>query len=218
MDFSLDTKAAASFGKGSQFISESGKYVGKFYRAAHRVSQQGTLGVDLLFRTDTGETADYITLWHTKANGERLSGFGAIQALQTCLRIRGAKKGPHNAEEWDKNSKTYIKKTVEGYPDFCGKNIGVVIQETLEDDGKGGERKGKHIVGFFEASTELTAAEILGKATKPGALEKQLAWLATHPVKDNRKNKSSSSSVPSSSNTSYPIQTGPEDWSDDIPF
>lgn len=215
MDFNLDPKAASSYGRGSSYITSSGKYIGEFYRAESVTSKSGTQGVDLLFKTPQGEIADYMTIWHTKADGTRLPGFDAINALMTVLKVRGAKEGAHKAERWVKENKAYEPLMVRGYDEFCHKLIGIVLQETLEDDGKGGNRQGKQIIGFFEANTELTAAEILNKASKPEALAKQLTWLASHPIKDNRKNKSAGEfSKPSSSS----FKSDAEDWDSDIPF
>ena len=215
MDFALDTKAAASYGKGSSFISDSGAYVGTLIRAADAVSAKGTQGVDLMFRTNSGDTADYITIWHTKADGERLSGFEAINALMTCLKLRGAKKGQHNTEKWNKATKSYEKIQMEGYPDFCNKPLGIVLQATLESDQNGADRQGKQIIGFFDPATRLTAAEILNKATKAEALDKQLEYLLRVPVKDLRKG---GSRPATSKSQSAPAGNGFADFDDDIPF
>lgn len=213
MDFTLDTKSAASYGNASQFISDSGKYVGVLIRAAHAVSKSGTQGLDLAIRTDAGGTIDYVTLWHTKSDGSHLSGFDAINALMTCLRIRGAKAGQHTAEKWDKDAKEYRKVQLEGYQEFCGKKIGVVLQATIEHDQDGKDRNGKQIIGWFEPATELTASEILAKSSKPEQLAKQIEYLAKVPVKDLRKGKSSAPKQQSSAPAG-----GFSDFEDDIPF
>lgn len=213
MDLTLNTTNAREADQHNASVSEPGKYAGTITRAEAVTSKQGTKGIEIAIKTDDGATADYLTIWVQKANGEELSGIKAVSALLTCLKLKGAKTGTINTEKWDSDDRQRIEVQVDGYPDMMGKKIGVVLQKELYTKNNGSDGAKMNIVGFFEAGTEFTAGEILDKATTPKQLEKTVAWLMTKPVKDNRK--SVGASVPHSASN----QTDSfADMDSDIPF
>jgi len=171
-------------------IKESGKYVGTITRAERLVSQHGTEGLGISFRTDSGQTADYLDIYHTKGNGETLSGLKTVHAILCCARVADAQDGKITVEKWDANTKQRAKVVVDGYPALMGKRIGLLLQKTLETNNKtGADRESVTIFGVFDPETELTASETYARASKPEKLTLMLDSLMARPVRDNRTSK-----------------------------
>ena len=68
------------------------------------------------------------------------------------------------------------------FPDLCNKPIGLLFGDGDYLNSNGDPRKRMVITGVFQASTELTASEILDKKTKPEQLEKLVARLRHRPL------------------------------------
>lgn len=186
MDFTLDTKAAKAADQINARITESGKYTGTLTRAEAISSKKGTKGVEFSFKTDDGSTSDYLSIWTQNANGDQLGGFKTVMALLTCMSLRGAKEAEIEVEKYNFDAQQRERVTVTGYPDMMGKGIGLVLQKELYTKNNGGEGERMLIVGCYRAADEFTASEIIDRAKSPEVLAKQLAWLATKPVKDAR--------------------------------
>ena len=96
------------------------------------------------------------------------------------------------------------------------KQLGIVVQMVHED---GRKNPSPSLFSVFEASSELTASEIMREEKQPVQLGKVMAYIANKPFVDKRKN----SPVPPQP-TRQPAQqptapTAPvEDIDDDIPF
>lgn len=194
-------------------ITETGKYIGTLTRAEKLVSTQGTQGLGLSFKSESGETADYLDIYTTKANGEALRGLSQANAILGCLQLRGAKEGQITCSKWNKEAKQREDVTVTGYPELMGKRIGLLLQKTIETDQNGHDRERIQLFGVFQADTELTVSEILARKTSPEQLGKMVAYLDAHPVRDNRKVRNAAhASKPS------PAAAGFGDFDDDIPF
>lgn len=168
-------------------IRESGKYIGTLTRAEKLSSDKGTEGLGLSFKSDTGQSADYLDLWHTKGNGETLSSLKTVNAILCCTKLAEARDGAIQVEKWNADHGVREKVTVQGYPELMGKRIGLLLQKTLETDQNGKDRERIQIFGVFSADTELTASEIYAKKTNPERLAAMVDALAARPVRDNRK-------------------------------
>lgn len=199
-------------------ISETGKYVGIITRAEKLRSTKGTDGLGLSFKSDSGETADYLDLYTVNANGETLPSMKVVQALLGCLQLRGAQEGTIKCSKWNKDIKQREDVTVQGYPDLMGKRIGLLLQKTVETDQDGKDRDRMQIFGVFQDKTELTVSEILARKTSPETLQKMLQYLAAHPVRDNRKgvSRSAQNSTAASGTTGGSGFGGFDDM--DVPF
>ena len=187
MDLTLDTKAAKAADNIASSISETGKYVGAITRAEALKSTQGTTGLGLSFKSDNGQTADYLDIYTHKADGTELMGAKTVNAILACLKLRGAKQGQITCEKWDKNAGSRERVTVGGYPDLMGKRLGLLLQQELstrQDNGK--EVTRMTIFGVFSADTELTASEVLDGKVNPERLPRMLQALMAKPVRDNR--------------------------------
>lgn len=168
-------------------IKESGKYYGVITRAEKLVSEKGTPGLGLSFRSDNGETADYLDLYIGETDGKPWNGTRTVNAILCCLKLRQAKEGEVIFEEFNKDTKQRERVKVIGYPEIQGKRIGFLLQKELSEY-QGKQKEKMLIYGVFQADTELTASEILEGKTTPERLPKMLQSLMTKPVRDSRGN------------------------------
>lgn len=215
MGYSLDAKQARQADQHLATIREAGKYIGTITRAEAITSQGGTTGMGLSFAADDGATANYLDQWTHKDNGEALYSLKTVNAILAVLKLREVKEGEIVFEKYDKDSGQRVKVKAKGYPDIQGKRIGFLLRQTLETNSKtGADREGVEIYGVFQADTELTASEVLDKATKPEKLSKMLDALIARPVNDRRKKPGSAAKPASSASAGG----GFDDMDDDIPF
>lgn len=206
--YSLDPKAASQAGT-SNFITETGKYKGKFTRAEIVISQQDTEGVELSFVADDGRRSDFLSLWTYNADGQALPSLKALNAIMACLRLREIQ--PEKIIVTDNNGT----RQANGFPQLMNKPIGVLLQREEYEKSKANS-DGSPIIGFkfnliapFEASSELTAGEILAKKTAPEQLPKMVALLKDRPMQARKPARTASTT---SGGGSF------EDMDDDIPF
>lgn len=186
----LDTNQAAAADNITSQISEPGKYIGTITRAEKLVSKEkGTLGLGLSFKTDNGQTADYLDLYHTRGTGETLSGLKTVNAVLCCAKLRQAEEGVVQVEKWDSVAGARRKMAVTGYPALMNKRIGLLLRKTLETDSKGKDRERLEIFGVFDPYTEMTASEIISCATAPLKLSAMLDALIARGVIDKRTNR-----------------------------
>jgi cytochrome c-type biogenesis protein CcmE len=183
----LNPASAKSADNLSSGIKETGKYIGIFTRAEQLESQKGTKGVGLSFKSDDGQTADYLDLYTVNAKGDELPSAKTVNAILAVLMLRGAKVDNIEFEKWDKESKARVTFEGPGYPDLMNKKIGLLLQKELVSDQNGEDRERMIIVGVFQALTELTASEVLDKKTNPEKLAKMVESLMARPVRDSRK-------------------------------
>lgn len=183
----LDTTQAAAADNITAQISEPGKYIGTITRAEKLVSQaKGTQGLGLSFKADNGQTAEYLDLYHTKGTGEALSGLRTVNAVMCCAKVKQAEEGTVQVEKWDSVAGARRKMGVTGYPALMNKRIGLLLRKTLETDNKGKDREKLEIFGVFDPETEMTASEILGRASEPQKLSAMLDVLIARGVIDKR--------------------------------
>lgn len=187
----LDTNQAAAADNITSQISEPGKYIGTITRAEKLVSKEkGTLGLGLSFKADNGQTADYLDLYHTKGTGETLTGLKTVNAVLCCAKLRQAEEGVVQVEKWDSVAGARRKMAVTGYPALMNKRIGLLLRKTLETDSKSGkDRERLEIFGVFDPDTEMTASEIISRATEPLKLSAMLDALIARGVIDKRTNR-----------------------------
>ncbi|NOV28048.1 hypothetical protein E5S69_31675 [Cupriavidus necator] len=185
--YTLDKQSAMQADKTSNWLSETGKYVGKILCAEDIKAATGTRGVALTLQSNDGrETRQFV--YTVKADGEKLSGYDLLMALMTCLKLRDIKPAAGQVKRWDRESKQEYTEQATVFPELAGKPIGFLLQKTEEESRKnpGQTAWTAKLVGVFEAGTELMAAEILTGKTKPEQLAARVALLADRPLK-NRK-------------------------------
>lgn len=213
MSLTLDTTEARKADSVSSAITSAGKYTGVITRAEKLTSKNGVAGLGLSFKADDGSTANYLDLYTTKPNGEKLRGMGFVQAILVCTRTREAVDGEIIFDRWDKDAGAVIKAKAPGYPSLMGKRIGLLLQEELSTNNKTGADVNRvNIFGVFEADTELVSSEILDKKTQPEQLEKLVQSLMAKPQRDTRVRAANSVSQAAHSSGSV------ADLDDDIPW
>lgn len=158
--YALDRDSAMK-ANGNIRIQEKGKYYGQFTRAEFVTSTKGTIGIDFTFKSNDGATADFLTIWTQRQNGEALAGRQLIDALMTCLRLRSMDTRRARVEKYNPDSQQRDMADAEIYPDLMHKPIGLLLVTEEYINGQGQKKSKMVIWGFFEASTDKTAREIL---------------------------------------------------------
>ena len=212
--YQLDHQAAREADTFGAYLSETGKYIGTFTRAEKLISnKKGTHGIGFTFEC-SGQTTRF-DIWTMDAQNQHLSGYKALNAIMTCLSLRGiaARRGKVEKKNWDTNQTEVVDADV--FPDLMGKPIGLVLQKTEYEKMRDGHKTGEtgwrlELVAPFRAADEFTASEILDRKTEPQKLAAIVSRLAdrplkSRPVQNEHQPKSSSSS-------------GFDDMTDDIPF
>jgi hypothetical protein len=195
-------------------IKESGKYVGTITRAEKLTAATGTVGLGLSIKTASGQTADYLNVYHSRANGEELPGLKTVNAILCCTKTQEAADGLITIERWNNDKKAKETVQVPGYPSLMGKKVGFLLQQVKDTNRDEKEVDRLDIFAVFNAETELTASEMYAKKTNPERLASMLASLMARPVKDNRK-KSSGAPAMDDGGVGHASQDIPDD---DIPF
>lgn len=207
--YTLDAEQARAAGVSNR-ITETGKYVGKFTRAEEVVSRSKTEGVEFTFESNDGRTADFLTCWTYNEAGDALYGLKVLNAVLTCLRVKQITPSKMQIQGRDGV------RQANGFPDLMGKPIGLLLQreDYIKTDGLATFKF--NIALPFEASSELTAGEILSKATSPVGLAK-----ATAALRDKAPRAAAPRTNTTYASTSHAANgggAGLADIDDDIPF
>lgn len=223
--YTLDATAAREAENFSSYLSETGKYKGKFTRAEKLVSSnKGTHGIGFTFEADSKQSTRF-DIWTMSAQNEYLMGFKTINAIMACLKLKTLTIGTGTVERknWDTNQTESVQADI--FPDLIGKPVGLVLVKTEYEKMRDGQKTGEtgwrlELVAPFEASTEFTAAEIMDRATQPKKLASIITTLTDRPLK----NRPAQRTAPSKSNDGGPPAGHPANGSgftpddDDIPF
>lgn len=181
--YNLNTQSAKKAEQIGGRIDTTGQYTGTFVRAEAVQSSKGTDGIEFSFKADNGASADYLQLWTYNASGEELRGAQMLQAIMTCLRTKALAAKQATVEKYDRDAGQKIPQQADVYPDLMNKPIGLLLQME-EYEAKDGSRKWRPIIwGCYDAATNMTATEILDKATKAERLAELLPRLADRPLK-----------------------------------
>lgn len=210
MNYTLNTEAAKQADNINSRIDSKGKYLGTFARAEAITSAKGSSGVDFSFKSDTGATADYLTIWTHNGEGKELYGFKLLMAIMTCLRVKQISEKDGEVEKYDPTMKQRVKVMAPLFPDLMNKPVGLLLamEEYQKKDGSTAWKP--TIVAPFDKDG-FTASEILSKATKPETLEKMTQALRDRPLRGN-------TSPPASTGQIAQAPSEFEVFSDDTPF
>lgn len=209
MDYNLDPKAAAAADVIFSKIEQKGKYLGVLTRAEPVTSKKGTTGVDLSFRANSGETADYLTLWTNNTDGKQLMGFNTLMAIMTCLRVKTINAVDGEIEKYDQDQAKRVKVTVPLFKELMNKPIGLLL--VMEEYPKNaGDTGWKPVISAAFDENEFTASEILSQAKTQELLGKMVMALHDKPLKG-------SSAAPAHSHATS-TSGDFDDFKDDIPF
>jgi hypothetical protein len=211
------SQAARKAEQRTSFIDEKGKYVGKFTRAEDVKAGTGTRGIAFTFESDDGQKSNF-SIYTIKSDGEKLGDYGLLMAIMTCIGVRDIKPAQVASMVWDKDANANVSKTLTQFPELLNKPVGILLaMEEYEKKDQNKQPTGEtgwsaRLNAVFQASTELTAAEILDRKTTPQKLPQLVAALKDRPLKK------SGRSNPLNS-PSHPMDGGGFDSMDDsIPF
>ena len=211
--YNLDADAARKADQSGAGIKELGKYVGEFTQAKDIVSKNtGTKGIEFAFKSQSGQKAN-LSIYTMSAKGEKYQGYEALMAIMTCMSLRNIKPQLGKATKYDYDTRKEVLEECQIFPELC-KPIGVLLEteDYQKQDGSVGTRM--ILKNVFQANTELTASEILDRKTKPEQLEKMVAGLRHHPLKNAKP-------LPTRQHSSGPPSSGFDpafDDGSDIPF
>lgn len=210
--YSLNPNVAKQAGA-SNYINETGQYVGVFKRAEEIVSKQNTEGIEFTFLSQDNQTADYLTCWTYNQGGDALYGLKTLNALMTCMKVHEIAPIVGAVKDRDGNPK---KATI--FPELLDKPIGLLLQreEYEKQDGSIGYKF--NIAGCYDARSGMTASEIIDRVTAPTQLMKWVKQLKDKPMQARRDAGAVSSSAPAALRTAVPAGGGFADMDDDIPF
>lgn len=177
--YALDPQAAKEAESVGNRIAEKGKYKGRFTRAQHIVSKdKGTTGIEFDFTSDAGQKARF-AVYTMRADGSKIYGFKQLSAIMACLALRGlANPKDTPAKVYDFDLSREVDVTVPQFPELLGKPVGLLF--TMEEYKPGKWRP--NLAGAFQATTELTASEILDRRTQPEQLAKMVQALRDKPM------------------------------------
>lgn len=206
--YELDQNAARKADQTGSMIKELGKYIGRFTQAEDITAPKGTKGVAFRFEARDGRKAQ-LSLYTVMANGDKIMGYETLMAIMTCLSLRNIKPVPGTVTYWDNEARAEASRPGKVFHELCGKDIGLLLEteDYTKQDGNIGTRM--VLKAAFQATTELTATEILDRKTQPEQLEKMVLSLRHRPIK---------SSKPTRQATPAGGGSGLDDMDDDIPF
>ncbi|MFL6141706.1 MAG: hypothetical protein ACJ72N_07525 [Labedaea sp.] len=209
----LNPEAARAGDNVGGYISESGKYVGKFLRAEKLVAKEKqTDGIGFTFRAEDGREARF-DAWTQKADGTALPGLNTINALMTCLQLRELRATPQRVKRYDYEQQQNVEQVVPCFDALMNTDIGVLLRAEEYEKMQGGQPTGEtgwkmNLYAVFQAKTGLMATEILARRTSPEMLNSVLLSLKDKPLRK----KAAPASAPASAPGSVPF------LDDDVPF
>lgn len=212
--YTLNPEAARAGDAVSNFITETGKYIGKFTRAEKLVSSKAqTDGIGFTFKAQDGRECRF-DIWTQKQDGTPLPGLNTVNAMMTCLQLRELRATSQKVKRYDFDAKQDVEAVVPCFDALMNKDIGVLLRseeyEKMFDGAPTGETGWKMgIYAAFQAQTGLMATEILGRRTSPEMLSNVLVNLKDKPLRKK---------TPRPANN--PAQDGGNgpSWDDDVPF
>ncbi len=186
--YQLDAQAARESDNFGSYLSDTGKYIGKFTRAEKLISKnKGTHGIGLTFESDGKQTTRF-DLWTLRPDNTQLMGFKSLQALMTVMSLRGIKPVAGTVARYNYDTRATDIVDAEVFPELIGVPVGLVLCNTEYQKMRDGVLSSDtgwrlELVVPFRAKDEFTASEILNKATAPAKLASVLSRLEDRPLK-----------------------------------
>lgn len=182
MNYDLDPNAAKQADNINVRIEQKGCYIGLITRAEQVTSVKGTQGVDLSFKSNNGESADYLTLWTHNKDGKQLIGYNVLMAIMTCLRVKSLKAETGEIEKYNSETKKKEKVLVSLFKELMGKPI-TFLMHMEEYEKTAGGTAWKPVIFSVCDKDGFTASEILSKSTEAKTIVKMEAALKDRPLK-----------------------------------
>ena len=218
--FKLSKKDAIAYDQRGGYINQAGKYVVTIESAVFHIGNNDNgrsenLKLSVIDKQKRKATF-FINTSHS--NGvQNEGGLRTVSAILACLKEDDSgEPTPAQVKEYNHDTKQEEMVMRDCFTKLHGKQLGIVVQMVHEDKR---ENPSPSLYSVFEASSELTASEIMRGETQPAQLGKIMAYIANKPLIDKRKN-SPVPPQPTRQPAQYQTaQTAPvEDIDDDIPF
>lgn len=187
--YTLDQQSAREAENVSAFLNKTGKYKGTITRAQKLIStNKGTHGIGFTFADDSKQTTRF-DIWTQDKDGKPLMGRKMLDALMVCARKQKLTVAKGEVERYDYDTKKMVKEQAEVFPELTGAQVGFLLRSTEYEKMKDGHLTGQtgwrlEPVCPFDYATELTAAEVMDKKTKPEKLAGLVATLADRPLRN----------------------------------
>lgn len=196
-------------------IKESGAYVGKFEMVTLETYKSGAQAVRFEFKTPDERKA-FFKIFVTDKTGKETFGAGIVQSLAYIFGLKEFDYVKKMVNVYDYTTKSNIIKELNVFDCFLNKMVGVIVQQELSIY-EGKEQTSLNLLAFYEASTMLTANEMIEGKVEPKTVKQKIARLEQNPVKDSRGSAQATPAPPAARGASQqPYQA--EDLDDDIPF
>lgn len=211
--YTLNPEAARAGDAVSSFITDTGKYIGRFTRAEKLVSKEKqTDGIGFTFKAQDGRECRF-DVWTQRQDGTPLSGLNTVNAMMTCFQVRELRATSQKVKRYDFDAKQDVETVAPCFDALMNKDIGVLLRseeyEKMFDGAPTGETGWKiGIYAVFQASSGLMATEILARRTEPEMLSSVLISLKDKPLRK-KTNRPANPATSGASGTA---------WDDDVPF
>lgn len=218
--YKLNKQDAIAYDQRGGYINQAGKYVVTIESAVFHIGNNDNgrsenLKLSVIDKQKRKATFFINTSYSNGVQND--GGLRTVSAILACLKEHDSGE-PTPAQVKEYNRETQQEEVVirDCFTKLHGKQLGIVVQMVHED---GRENPSPSLYSVFEASSELTASEIMRAETQPAQLGKIMAYIANKPLVDKRKN-SPVPPQPTRQPAQYQTaQTAPvEDIDDDIPF
>lgn len=212
--FKLSKKDAIAYDNRSNYINEAGKYICTIESAVFHIgNNKNGKSENLRLSVKDGKNRKATFFINTSyANGTiNEGGLKTISAILACLREHDTGEAVSaSVKEYNRETKQDEVVIRDCFTKLHGRALGIVVQMVHEDDR---ENHSASLYSVFEATTELSAGEIMRGETQPAQLGKIMAYIANKPFIDKRKNRPV---PPQPTHQSMPQPTTPTAQVDDI--
>lgn len=208
--FNLDPNSAKKGSGSAGGIDETGEYTGNITLAMHIEADSGASGIQFSFESDTGQKSNYINVYTHGKDGNPIFGLDTVNALMTCLKLRGIKPEKRDVEIRDFQSGQSKKESCDVYPELMNKPVGLILRKEWYVNTGGEDKFRMALFAPFEASTGKLAVEVLDDRPAEGK-DKIVSSLKDKGAPRQQK--------PTGGAQQRSSEPGPiDDFDDDIPF
>ena len=212
--YTMNPEGAKAAGQNNR-IDETGPYVGVFTRAEEVTSKAGTEGIEFSFVDSMGRESSFLSIWTVKKDGSELSGRKMLDALMTCMRLRGIEPSEQVVEKWVNGAKVNAKATV--FAGLMNKRVGLLLAKEPYEAADGSIKSQMVIECAFDCEGKRTAKNVLDQKPDDGTLDKMIERLRDRPLRKQQQRTQGAAQQRSTAKTGGG-GGGFEDMDDDIPF
>jgi single-strand DNA-binding protein len=177
---------------GSDFLQDGGAHTVTIISAEYIIAKTGSQGMEFEIKTDSGQSAKFITIYYKKADGAVInSGYSTLCGIMFFLGLQGLSMQNAGADSFA--------------PELAGQKVGLFLQKVLYTKNAGGEGYKFDIRAPYKFDTLHTVREAQ-ENKQPTAIQN---WINSYQDKDER-----TAQQPQSPSNSFDSQP----TNDDIPW